>query len=334
MSLKNKLRQFSLACLAALALSQMVAHADQPGYHLDASKNLSGGAHWDYLTFDPTQDRLFIAHADHVDVFDVHQQAVTGSIPDTSGVHGVAMIPSMNLGFTSNGKSDNVTVFRLSDLGIVGHIATGGKPDAIVYDPASGHIFTANGKGRSLTIIDPHTQTSLGNIALDAKPEFTVADDQGHLFTNAEDKNQIIRTDTRTNTVTARYNLAPQCDAPTGLAIDKIRHRLFSACQNDILIVVNADDGHIMQTLPIDAKNDAVAYDEARNLVFSANGAGTLTVIGAKDASQYQVEQVVTTQAGARTLALDPDTGTVYLVTATQTGNNQPAQFELLTVTH
>ncbi len=319
---------YSLLATVGFGLMSAPASADTPTYHIVAQQNLPGSNHWDYLNFEASRHHLFIAHADHVDVYDTQKKAIVGNIPNTQGVHGIALLPQLDMGYSSNGKTDDATQFSLANLHVQGNVTTEGKPDAILFDSASGDVFTANGKGRSLSRIDPKTNHNLGNIALDVKPEFTVSDGQGHLYVNGEDSNQIVVVDSIGGKVVARYKLAPQCDAPTGLAIDTTQHRLFSACQNNTLLVINANNGSIMQTLPIDSKNDAVVFDAARHLIFSSNGAGTLTIIGAKDAQHYEVKQVLTTLPGARTMALNPENGTLYLVTA----NSDNTGLTLLTV--
>ena len=227
-------------------------------------------------------------------------------------------------------------MFHLSTLKPVTRITTEGNPDAILYDPASGHIITANGKGRSLTIIDPQSLRSIGNIPMDARPEYTIADGKGSLFTNAEDKNQIIQTDSLHGKVMHRYSMAGTCDAPSGLAYDPATRHLFSVCQNHVMVVMDARTGKILQTLPIGDDPDAAIHDNQRHLVFSSNGgSGTLTVISERN-GRYAVRQTVNTAPGARTMALDETSGNIYLVTRSKPGlndgNDAADGFELITV--
>lgn len=308
--------QAAMICLTALLTAQAPVLAADMGYHVAAKQALPGQARWDYLTYEPLHNRLFISHADHVDVYDVAKKAIIGAIPDTQGVHGIALAPGLDRGYTSNGKANTVTVFRLSDLAVLANVATARKPDAIVFDPATGYVFTANGGGNSLSIIDTAHNSNIGTIALGGKPEFAVVDGKGLLFVNLEDKNQLLTIDTRKQIVTQRYNLAPACSEPTGLALDRVRQRAFVGCQNRSLQVVNVATGELLQSLPIDAHNDAVVYDDKTRTIFSSNGAGTLTVIGATGANRYAVQQVVPTLPGARTMALDTASGSIYLVSA------------------
>ncbi len=325
-----------ILALALLATTSTCGHADEPAYHVSQIQPLDNGQHWDYLAYDADHHHLFIAHGDHADVYDTLSHQLVGRIDHTSGIHGIAFVPRLDLGFTSNGKRNDVTAFRLSTLKTVTSIPTEGNPDAILYDPASGHIVTANGKGRSLTIIDPQSLRNIGNIQMDARPEYTIADGKGSLFTNAEDKNQIIQTDSLHGKVLHRYSMTGTCDAPSGLAYDPATRHLFSVCQNHVMVVMDAQTGKIVQTLSIGDDPDAAIHDHQHHLVFSSNGgSGTLTVIGERN-GRYEVRQTVRTAPGARTMALDETSGKIYLVTRSkQTPNDEKGAtdgFELITV--
>ena len=284
------------------------------GYRVADKRVLDGPVRWDYLAVDSERHRLFLTRGDHVDVFDTDRQQVVGTVAATAGVHGVAMAPDLGLGFTSNGGADTVTVFRLDTLAPVATVAVGKGPDALVYDGATHRLFVANGKGNSLSVVDAASHKVVGTVALPGAPETAVVDGKGHLFVALEDKNAIAQVDTRAMTLRATHKVAPGCDEPAGLAIDVQAGLLFAGCHNQKLAVVDARTGKVVATAPIGSGNDAVAVDAERKRVFASNGDGTLTVIDA--APPFAVLGKVDTMPRARTLALDPATHKIYLVSA------------------
>jgi YVTN family beta-propeller protein len=189
------------------------------------------------------------------------------------------------------------------------------NPDAIEYDPVSKRVFVFNGGSDNASVIDARGGTVVGSIPLDGKPEFAVADGKGRIYVNLEDSSAVLALDTRTLKVLHRWPLAPG-EEPSGLAMDRQHRRLFSACSNGKLVVLDADDGHVVAVLPIGDRVDGAAFDSRRRLVFSSNGEGTLTVIHEDGPDRYRVVENAVTQAGARTLALDETTGHVYEPTA------------------
>jgi len=236
-------------------------------------------------------------------------------IPETPGIHGVALAPDLGRGFTSNGRESMVTIFDLKTLKPIQKVKTGDTPDAIAYDPKSRRVFTFNARGHSASAIDAATGTLVGEVPLGGKPEFAVSDGKGHIYANIEDKNEMAVIDPDKLTVTARWPLAP-CEEPSGLAFDQEHHRLFAGCSNKMMTIVNADTGHVVTTIPIGQGVDANAFDPGTQLAFSSNGEGTLTVVHEDAPDKYLVLGNVETARGARTMALDPKTHTIYLVTA------------------
>ena len=192
-------------------------HAAAPasGYHLLKKVVLGGEGFWDYLTCDSAARRVYISRGTHVMVIDADTYAVVGDIPGTDGVHGIALAPEFGRGFTSNGRANTVTIFDLKTLKVLGTAPTGEGPDAIVYDPASKRVFTFNGHGGNATAIDAASGTPAGTITLGGRPEFAVADGQGHIYNNLEDKSELLQIDSQKLTVTARWPLAP-CESPRG----------------------------------------------------------------------------------------------------------------------
>ena len=217
------------------------------GYHLLKKITLGGDGGWDVLRFDSPTRRLFISRQSKVIVLNVDSEKVVGEIPNTDGVHDIALAPEFNRGFTSNGRAGTVTIFDLKTLAVIGSAPSGGNPDAMVYDPASKRVFVMNGRSSDATVVDAATGKVVATIPLAGKPEFAVSDGAGHLYVNIEDKSEIVQIDSQKLTVTARWPLAP-CEEPTGLAIDAAHRRLFAGCDNKMMAVVNADSGKVIAT--------------------------------------------------------------------------------------
>jgi len=246
---------------------------------------------------------------------DADSGKVVGDIPDTPGVHGIALAPEFGRGFVSNGRDNSVTVFDLSNLKLLSKIKVGENPDAILYDPASKRVFTFNGHSHDVTAIDAAKSAVLGTIKVDGKPEFAVSDEKGEIFVNIEDKSELMALDPNKLEAKARWPLAP-CEEPSGLAIDRKNRRLFSGCGNKLMSVVDADSGKLVTTLPIGDGVDANAFDPETGLAFASCGEGVLTVVHEDSADKFSVVESVPTARGARTMTLDPEKHRVFLVTA------------------
>ena len=328
----DTLKKFLLLCCLALAASSSAADssaaetptanvpaadspATGPGYHLIKRLKVGGEGGWDYLTVDGAARRLYISRSTHVMVIDLDTDKVVGDIPNTQGVHGIAIAPELNRGFVSNGKADTSTIFDLKTLKVLGQVKTGGNPDAILYDPASRKVFTFNGRTKDATVFAAVSGKVLGTIKLGGKPEFAATDGKGRVFVNNEDTNEVVEIDSLKGRVSRRFSLAP-CDEPTGMGLDADRHRVFSGCHNKIMTVLDPTAGKVVASVPIGANVDANAFDPETGLAFSSNGDGTLTVVREAAPGDFQVLQTVATQRGSRTMALDPKTHTVYLPAA------------------
>ncbi len=309
--MRTVLRRLLVALSCSVIVMPVVA-ADF-AYHVTGQTVLPGEVKWDYLSFDADSHRLYITRGDHVDVFDATLGRMAGSLADTPGVHGVALAPELNKGFTSNGKTNTVTVFELSSLKALGTLPTGKKPDAIVYDAFTKRIFAANGDAGSLTVIDAVSDKVLATIDIGGKLEFAAVDGKGRLYVNVEDQNLLAVVDTAKLSVLARHDLSRVCDEPTGLTIDPATDRLFVGCHNQTMAVVSGTSGNLLASVPIGKGCDATAFDAQRHLAFSSNGEGTLTVIST---DTYAVAQTLATKPTARTLALDSSSHRIYTVSA------------------
>jgi YVTN family beta-propeller protein len=278
---------------------------------------LGGNGGWDYLTVDSTANRLFISRSDRVLVVNMRDGSLIATIPDTQGVHGIALAPDLGSGFASNGRADTVTVFDLKSLKSTGTIEVGGhNPDAILYDKASRQLYTFNGRSQDISVIDPVKQRALAKIPAGGKPEFAATDGAGRIYFNIEDKSQLGVIDSSANKIIAAWPLT-NCEEPTGLALDIEHRRLFSVCGNGILVVTDASSGKHIAEVAIGKGPDAAAFDAGRGLIFSSNGQdGTLTVIHEDDPDHYTLVGNVVTQKSARTMALDSVSHRLYLVAA------------------
>jgi DNA-binding beta-propeller fold protein YncE len=303
--------------IAVLSFATAVAPIRQSsGYHVVRRYALGGEGGWDYLLLDPATRRLYVSRGTRVVVIDADSGAVRGEIPNTPGVHGVALAPDLGRGATSNGRDQSVTIFDLRSLKTLGRVrTTGGNPDAIVYEPATHRVFTFNGAGQNATAIDVMAGAVAGTVALGGKPEFAVALGDGRIYVNIEDTAELVVLDARRLAVEARWPLAP-CQEPTGLALDAAHARLFAACSNRLMVVIDPGNGRVVATLPIGDGVDGTAFDAGTGLAFSSNGEGTLTVIREVTPDSFAVVETVPTQRGARTLALDPRTHALFLPTA------------------
>jgi len=286
-----------------------------PGYRVLAEYPIGGEGGWDYLVVDAATRRLYVSHESHVVVLNADTGERIGDLRDTPGVHGIALASELGRGFTSNGAAGTSTIFDLKTLEKVGSVKTGQNPDSILFDPATRRVFAFNAGSNDATAIDAAAGTVVGTIPLGGSPEAGVSDGKGTIFVNLEDTSEIVRIDARKLKVTARWSLSPG-EEPSGLALDAANRRLFSVCGNRLMVIVDADSGAIVTTVPIGEESDGVVFDPGTQDAFSSNGEGSLTVVHERSPAQFTVTQTLPTRPGARTLALDAKTHRVFLPTA------------------
>lgn len=302
--------------ILSLSLAAVAVAAAGPGYHVIKSYKVGGEGGWDYLTVDASARRFYISRGTHVIVLDADSGKNVGEIPDTPGVHGIALAPELGKGFVSNGREGTVTVFDIKTLAPIGSkIKVGENPDAILYEPATKRVFTFNGRSQDSTAIDAASGKVLGTIKLDGKPEFAASDAKGEVFVNIEDKSELTVIDPSKLEVKTKWPLTP-CTEPSGLAIDRKNRRLFVGCDNKMMAVVDADSGKVLATPAIGEGVDATAYDDETGLAFASCGEGVLTVVKEDSPEKFSVVENVKTEPGARTMALDTKTHNVFTVTA------------------
>lgn len=314
--MKNKL------FLPLLFLILMLTHftfAQDNNYHYRIANKFSlpGDDFWDYITMDDETGRLFVSHGTKVQVIDAATGTLIASIEDTKGVHGIAIARELGVGYTSNGRDTSVTIFRLTSLEkmSVVKLINGLNPDAIIFDPVSENIFTFNGSSSNTSVISARKSEFVVSFPLDGKPEFAATNGQGKIFVNIEDKSTIDVIDTKNLTILSQWPIKPG-EEPSGLAIDKENNRLFSVCHNKLMVILDADDGRIITTLPIGERVDGADYDAGLKRAYSSNGDGTLTVVQEDNAESFKVLENFPTQKGARTIAVSQKTHHIYLPTA------------------
>jgi YVTN family beta-propeller protein len=291
------------------------ASAGVAGYHWIKTIAVPGNTFWDYLKYDPATHRLFISRGDHVDVVNVRSGKVAGNMGGMKRIHGIVLAPEFNRGFVTDGGAAKVWIFNLKTLKVIGSAPAAPDADGEVYDPVSKRVFTMNGDSKSSTVVDAATGKVVGTIALGGQPEFPVADGRGHVYANLESTSELIEIDAHTLKITHRWPVAPG-EHPSGLAMDTAHRILFSGCSNKMMAIVNADTGKLIAAPPIGQGVDATRFDPGTQDAFASNGDGTLTVIHEDSPEKFHVVENVKTELGARTMALDPTTHDVFLVTS------------------
>jgi DNA-binding beta-propeller fold protein YncE len=297
------------------SLTIAVCRADGP-YHLIKEIPVGGDGGWDALTVDSAAQRLYVSHATRVVVIDLAKDQVAGEITNTPGVHGIAVAPKLNRGFTSNGRENKVSIIDLKTLQTLSKVDTGTNPDAIFFEPGQNEVYAFNGRGQSATVIDVKAGKVVSTIPLGGKPEFAEADPEAHrVFNNLEDKSEIAVINTRTHSVTNRWPIAPGEEA-SGIAIDVKHHRLFLGCGNKLMVMMDSTNGKVLATVPIGQGVDGSAFDPGTGFAFASCGDGTTTIAHEDTPDKLTVVQTLTTERGARTMALDPKTHKIYLPAA------------------
>ena len=301
--------------LSTFALQSAVI-ADDIGYRKLKEIPIGGEGGWDILSVDSPARRLYLSHSTRVVVIDLEKNGVAGEITDLPGVHAFVAIRELKRGFSSNGKEDKSSVVDLETLKTVSKVNTGKNPDAMVYEPRRGEVYVFNHSGNSATVIAAKTAQVVTTIPLGGSPEFAAVDNAaGRVYCNIEDKNEVVAIDTATHEVVARWSTEPGKE-PGGIALDAAHHRVFSACHNKLMTMLDTESGKVVATAPIGSGVDGCAFDEGTQLVFASCGQGVTTIVKEETPQKLSVRQTLETERGARTMALDPSTHRIYLPTA------------------
>jgi DNA-binding beta-propeller fold protein YncE len=325
------LKQVNLGILLASGFAAGLVQAARaetpptPSYAVTRAVPLGAPDRWDYVVFDPASHRVYVAHGDRVAVVDGHDGTVLGEVDGIAGgTHGTGISTETGQGYTDDGKAGQAIVFDLKTLQIARKIPVKPDADAIAFDPASGHVFIIEGDPKTVTVIDPKTNAVVADIDGGGGLEYAVADGRGSLFVAGAEKRDVVKIDTRTNSVAAHWPIA-DCASPHGVAIDAQARRLFVSCVNHLLVVVDTDSGREVASAPIGGGTDAAAFDPQRRRVFSSNGLdGTLSVIQEKDPDTYAPLATIPTAVSGRTMSIDPATGRLYIAAADTDPSSAP----------
>jgi YVTN family beta-propeller protein len=327
--MKMLIKHFGYLFILLFLFQTLKLYSQTSGYKVSGVIDIGGEGWWDYTAVDVPSHRLYVSHGTKVHVVDLKTNKLIGEISNLNGVHGIAFADEFGKGYISNGRNDTVTVFDLNSLKVITNIhVTGKNPDAIVFDPFTKKIFTMNGRSSNATAIDVKTDTVVGTISLDGKPEFCVSNNKGLMYVNIEDKSEIEVFNPQTLKSISKWALAPG-EGPSGLAFDLKNNILFSGCDNNLMVIVNADSGKVIATVPIGGRVDACGFDPETNLAFSSNGEGSLTVVQEVSSKEFKVVDNIPTQRGLRTMALDPSSHNVYLI-GTLEGKDNTKSFGVL----
>jgi DNA-binding beta-propeller fold protein YncE len=277
---------------------------------------LGGDGGWDLYGLDTASERLYVSRGSRVQVVDCAKDSLIGDIPNTNGVHGIAVAPFAGKGFTSNGKDSSVTVFDLKTLKQLAVIKLqASKPGGIIFEPISKRVFVFNGGSNNAVAIDATSNAIIGTVPFEGKPELAVADGKGCVFVNIEDKSTVVEFDAKTLKALHSWPLAPGAE-PSGLAMDRLNRRLFSACSNNLMIVLDANSGKVVGRVPIDSGVDGAGFEPSTHYAFSSNGQGTITVVNEESPAKFSVVENVPTRRSARTMIVDEKTHRIYMVAA------------------
>jgi YVTN family beta-propeller protein len=311
--------------LVGLSLVVLLQAAHAQNYKLIKSIPLGGEGGWDILSIDAQARRLYVTHATKIVVVDLAQDKVVGEIADTPGVHALAVAPELGKGFSTNGTESSVSVVDLKTFKTIAKVESGQNPDAAVYDAAHSEVYVFNGRGNSATVINAKSNNVVATVPLPGKPEFPAVDQLGErVFCNLEDKSEVAVIDVKTHAVTGTWPLAPG-EEPSGIAFDGVHHRLFVTCNNKLMVMLDSDTGKVVAKTPIGARVDGCAFDDAKQLAFASCGEGTMTIAKEEALDKLTTVQTLTTELGARTIALDPGTHRVYTCTAQIAPDTRPS---------
>lgn len=333
-----------ITIIAVASLFSIFAIA-QGGYKVETRFPLAetGIEGWDYVTVDGAARRIYVSHSSKVEVVDADSGKHVGVIPDTPGVHGIAIAKGMDRGFTSNGRENKVSIFNTKTLALIEKIEVGKGPDGIYYDEGTKRVFTNNHGSHDITAIDAATGKVVGTVKAEGDGEQTVAGKKGMLITNIEDTNEVIVFDPKTLAVKSRWKIDGG-ETPTGLAIDNKHDRIFVTCRSKVMVVMDSLTGKKIASFPIGARVDWAEFDASTQNVFVSNGDGTLNIFHQKSADVYEDLGALKTQPSAKTMAFDSKTKRIFLpaaemveVPAAQPGGRvrtsiKPGSFTILVV--
>jgi len=323
------LRSVALLALCATGCAAHAQGAAKQFYRLESAQVIASPTDpdWDYLTFDPTHSYLYIARRDDgILMYDTKARKVIGAIEDSAGGNATTLVPEFDRGYVTK-EDGTATVFSLSTLKVIGHAQFGESADNAFYDPSTKQLLVTMGDDKRAAFADAKTGKVLGTLPIDSsKLEGAAADGKGNFYLALRDRNKVLRIDARQRKITAEWTPA-KCIQPNSVAYDAVSNRLFVTCRGDhpILAVIDPDSGRVVASPTIGHGNDSMVFDPQERRIYTANGFdATLVIVEQVDANTYKLAEATTTRPYARTMALDPKTKKVYLVTAE--GTVDPSQ--------
>ena len=320
MKFADQWRILSLA-LALLISTLAIAHPPQSTYHLHKKYTFgpaegSNREYFDYITVDSSARRVYLSHGTEVKVIDADTGSIIGNISGLKQVHGVALAGEFGRGFITDGAQGKVIVFDLKSLKVTGEAKADNDADAVIFDPASKRIFAMNGDSHSSTVIDAKSGNVLKTIDLGGAPEFAVADGKGTVYVNLEDKNEVLAIDSQALAIISRWPVAP-AGGPTAITMDRQHRRLFIAARNpQMLVVMDAGSGKVIQSFPITGGADAAAFESETNLIFVSTRDGMIHIFHEDSPDKFSALDSVKTEFGAKTMGIDTKTHNLFVDTA------------------
>lgn len=305
---------YSYSRVAITALLSFAAAAAAQNYHVSSHWRIGGQGGWDYLLSDDAAHRLYVSHNARVEVVDTQTGMTIGAITGLKSTHGIALNPDGKTGYISDGAGDAIVVFSRTDLSVRATVAAGTNPDGITYEPTTKTIWAFNGRSKNVSVLDTTSNTVVATVALPGKPEFPQVDEHGSIFVNIEDKNAIVKLDAASKKLVATWPLTG-CESPSGMAIDRTKHRLFSVCDGKKMAILDYQTGQLLGLASIGDSPDAAGYDPKSGFAFASNGDGTVSVVSTGKPG-FPTIQTVKTSKGARTMAFDATTGRIFLSAA------------------
>jgi DNA-binding beta-propeller fold protein YncE len=330
-----KSKQILSAVISVIFTITLHAQPKVSEYKIARIIHLTGDGGWDYLSVDQVNSRLFVSHGTRVNVVDLKKGEELAVIPNTNGVHGIAVANDLNKAFISCGRDTLVKVVDLNTFKEIAEVkVTGQNPDAILYDQFTRKVFTFNGRSGNSTVIDAKNNKVIGTIQLAGKPEFPQTDGKGKIYVNIEDKSEISVINTKSLKVEKTWPIAPG-EEPSGLALDIANNRLFSVCGNKLMVISDIIAGKVVNTVPIGDGCDGVAFDAVKKRIYASNGEGSMTIVLQESADKYTVVENMPTKAGARTISVDKNTHKIYLSVADRaegSGASKPNSFTVIEI--
>lgn len=312
----NAIKKFSVLLFSvAIGLPFSGLAQKSTGFHILRTFKIGSSGGWDYIRPDATLKKIYVSHGNQVNILDAVSGDSVGYVPNTQGVHGIAIAHSSGKGYISCGRTNTVLVFDLKTNDTLKRIPAGTNPDAIFYDEFSKKVYAFNGRSKDATVIDVATDKVVATIPLGSKPETGVSDGKGNVFVNGETTNEVIRINANTYKVEARYKIE-NGEEPSGLDMDTKTNRLFIGCGgNKTMVIMDAANGKNLAKFPI-GDCDGLAFDPELKLAYTSNGEGTISVVREVNANKFEFVENIPTERGARTIGIDVSTHRLYLPTA------------------